>query len=124
LFVQNSEKKSGARLQLGQSGELLVQKYCVGLGWQIKARNWRSHHWEIDLIAYDPRHHELVAVEVKTRTSDRFGSPSLAVKHGKIRSVRLAMGQYCRQHHYFGPWRIDVIAVLPDTIEHFENITW
>jgi putative endonuclease len=54
-----------ARRELGRAGESLAAAHLRGLGFAIVARNQRTRHGEIDLIAFDG--HTLVFAEVKTR---------------------------------------------------------
>ena len=55
-------------------------------GFGVVVRNWRSRSGEIDLVA---RLGDLVVIcEVKTRTSDIFGSPEEAVTVAKARRIR------------------------------------
>lgn len=96
---------------LGQRGEQLAAAYLERTGVRILARNWQCQAGEIDILArYGGK---LVAVEVKTRTSLRFGTPLEAVTPAKRRRlrhlIRLAAVQYG-----IGPGRtrIDAISVL------------
>lgn len=79
---------------------------------------------EIDIVAFDIAADELVFVEVKTRTSAFFGDPSLAVTARKMRSMQRVAAAYCRRHAIDKPYRFDVIAVLPEQVAHFKNVTW
>ena len=59
-------------------------------GYTVLARNWRCRDGEIDLIV--TRDRRIVFCEVKTRSSDAYGSPAASVtlvKQARIR--RLAM---------------------------------
>ena len=57
------------RRALGRLGERLAAAHLQRLGFAIVARNVRTRHGEIDLIAFDGE--VLVFVEVKTRRSRR-----------------------------------------------------
>jgi putative endonuclease len=57
------------RRALGRLGELLAAAHLQRLGFAIVARNVRTRHGEIDLIAFNGE--VLVFVEVKTRRSDK-----------------------------------------------------
>ncbi|MFM7497151.1 MAG: YraN family protein, partial [Bacteroidota bacterium] len=36
---------------LGTRGETLAEAYLIRHGWSIRVKNWRSHPYEIDLVA-------------------------------------------------------------------------
>lgn len=99
---------------LGQAGEDRAAKHLAKQGYRILERNYRTTHGEIDLIAL----HEgtIVFVEVKTRTSDAFGAPELAVTPQKQRRmVKTALGyiKYKKLHQV--PCRFDVVAISDGT---------
>lgn len=79
--------------------------------------------FEVDIIAFDPTHQELVFCEVKTRTASNFGHPSQAINWKKHRSLLKVADKYCQHHPEFQDFRFDVITVSPERIEHFINIT-
>ena len=62
---------------LGRKGERAVEQYLKKAGMQIVCRNFRTPFGEADLIAQD--NDETVFVEVKTRSSNRYGSGAEAV---------------------------------------------
>ena len=66
---------------LGKKGEKLVEKYLKNQGCKILKKNYRTPFGEADLIAQDGD--EIAFIEVKTRTSDGFGSPKEAVVAAK-----------------------------------------
>ena len=95
---------------LGQQGEDRAAKYLVKQGYKILERNYRTRAGEIDLIALDRG--EVVFVEVKTRTSNAFGAPELAVTPQKQqRMIKAALGyiKYKKLHQV--PCRFDVVAI-------------
>jgi putative endonuclease len=57
--------KRDPRHELGRAGESLAAAHLRRCGFAIVARNQRTRHGEIDLIAFDG--HTLVFAEVKTR---------------------------------------------------------
>lgn len=79
---------------------------------------------ELDLVALDQNHQEIVFVEVKTRQSESFGHPSEAVTPKKLRSVRQAAKAYLASKGLRNCYRFDIISVTPAGVEHFENVTW
>lgn len=72
---------------------------------------WKAHSYELDIIAFDVNTGEVVFVEVKTRSSGKWGRPEDAIDRKKIiRTVRAA-NAYLRLHHINYPSRFDVFAV-------------
>ena len=77
-----------ARAELGRIGEDAAEALYRRLGFEVVARNHKTPHGEIDLIARRGR--QLVFCEVKARRSDRCGLPAEAVDHekqGRLRSL-------------------------------------
>lgn len=72
----------------GKAGEEAVASYLKKRLWRVIARNYRSRGGELDIVAY--RFGVLAIVEVKTRSSDAFGSPSDAVTAEKQRRIKSA----------------------------------
>ena len=111
---------------IGNWGEAIASEYLTNHGYCILDRNARTPHGEIDLVARQGT--VTVFVEVKTRTSNRFGPPEAAITEKK-RAHMLAAGQAYLQMHpeLDGDWRLDVIAIQADrsnivsSLVHFEN---
>jgi putative endonuclease len=100
------------RAEIGALGEQLAAEHLTSLGLRIVARNWRCRWGELDLIAAYSAARTVVFVEVKTRTTDRFGGVAQAVTHQKVRRLRRLAGLWLAGQH--GGWaavRIDVIGV-------------
>lgn len=68
--------------KLGKTAENFTAGYLSSKGYKIIDRNFRSKFGEIDLIAI--KDNKLVLIEVKARTSDKFGFPEEAVTPSKI----------------------------------------
>jgi putative endonuclease len=84
--------RSGHRQRLGARGEQLAADWYAARGYQVVARNWRCREGELDLVL--ARDGELVFCEVKTRSSDRFGTPAEAVTPAKQRRLRVLAVRY------------------------------
>ncbi len=76
----------GGRLALGAEGEALAARWYEDNGYEVIDRNWRRREGEIDLIVRRGR--TVVFSEVKTRSSDRFGSGAESVLAAKQRRIR------------------------------------
>ncbi|MBF1070821.1 MAG: YraN family protein, partial [Prevotellaceae bacterium] len=63
--------------ELGRAGENAACQYLIERDYHIVERNWRCHPLEVDIIADDWG--ELVFVEVKTSSDDRWEDPAAAV---------------------------------------------
>ncbi len=114
------------RQRIGRWGEEAAAHYLSNRGYSIRARNVRTPHGEIDIVACLDG--VLVFVEVKTRTNRAFGFPEEAVGSRKQAHMRLAAEHYLQTHPEAGDtWQFDVIAVEGDptgspAITHFENV--
>jgi len=121
---------TNSRQALGRWGETQAAQYLSQLGYQILARNFRTPYGELDLIAQTGAGEsvELVFVEVKTRASQSYGPPEVAVDQRKQAHLIASAEHYLSlQETLPATWRIDVIAITqknphtePELI-HFEN---
>jgi putative endonuclease len=109
---------------LGAAGESRAVKYLTSLDYRIITQNVRLKNAEIDLIAFDVQSNEMVFIEVKTRSTEKFGNPSQAVTRKKLHNLQKVARKYCKEHRVTLDYRFDTIAVLPESIEHFQNISW
>lgn len=96
-------------------GEDKACEYLKKLGFKIIERNYRKSYGEIDIVALDPTTASgqvLVFVEVKTRTSNQFGSPLESITYWKLKSL-LKTAQYYKMTHKNLPesLRIDAVSV-------------
>ena len=71
---------------LGAVGEDIAAAWYEDQGYEILERNWRRREGEVDLIVR--RRRTVAFVEVKTRTSDAFGTGAEAVLPAKQRRIR------------------------------------
>ncbi len=110
---------AGRRIALGSRGEDVAVAWYRQASYEVVARNWRCPDGEIDVVVRSPSGDAIVFCEVKTRTSDRFGSPFEAVTPAKQRRLRLLAARWLRSGHGVtgvpGAARIrfDVAAVTP-----------
>lgn len=100
---------------VGQTGEDLAAGHLLRNGFQIVARNWRFRYWEVDIIA--SRGKFLHFIEVKTRTSHRYGKPEESITREKMNHLRNIAEEYQYQHPEWKFIQFDVMAV---TIMHGE----
>ncbi|MBO6027076.1 MAG: YraN family protein [Bacteroidales bacterium] len=106
---------------LGKIGEDLAVELLIKKGYQILERNWRSGHKEIDIIALDGD--TLVAVEVKTRKSNTYGEPDIAVGVMKQKMLIWAADAYVRYKNLDVDVRFDIVSIVfTDKDKHIEHI--
>lgn len=96
--------------ELGKEGEEEAVRFLTEKGYVIRHRNWHSGKKELDIVA--EYNHELVVVEVKTRTDIVFGNPEDAVTDKKIRHIIASTDAYLRKFAVDLPVRFDIITVI------------
>ena len=108
----------------GQRGEALAAAYLSDRGYTILHRNWRCPGGELDLIV--EKEQTLIFVEVRSRSSRRFGTPEESItpaKQKRLIDLSYTFLQHEQPSHPY--WRIDVVAIdlntTPPTITHLEN---
>jgi putative endonuclease len=118
---------ANARQVLGREGEDVAAEYLKRKGFTILDRNWRCTDGELDIVAVDPRH-VFVAVEVKTRSGTRFGTPLEAVGRKKLRKLRRLTVIWLNAHGIrYDRIRIDVVGIVRDeqggcVVQHEEAV--
>ncbi|MBQ9757940.1 MAG: YraN family protein [Clostridia bacterium] len=94
----------------GRLGEDVAAAYLKKQGYKILAQNYRCKAGEIDIIAKDGE--DLVFVEVKTRSSEQFGTPAEAVTYYKKRSFVNSAKWYMAQNPTELNIRFDIVEVF------------
>jgi putative endonuclease len=113
-------------LALGRTGEDLAADHLRRHGHKILYRNFRAPHGgEVDIVCRDKAHNELVFVEVKTRSSEEFGRPIVAVDRKKRRLIIRGAMTWLRMLDMPDiTFRFDVVEVVmdgPPDVRHIEN---
>jgi putative endonuclease len=119
---------SRVKIDEGIRGEDLAINYLSDKGYDIKDRNFRLKGGEIDIVAI--KNGVLVFVEVKTRTSNQFGTGFDAITPWKLKTL-IKSAQYYKITHQGLPeaMRIDAIAIVLnqdgtcESFEHLENVS-
>lgn len=108
-------------------GERIAALYLRNQGFKILECNFRKGYGELDIIATDKD--TLVFIEVKTRTSSKYGNPLEAITFWKLKSL-IKTAQYYKMTHQKLPdrLRIDAVSVTLiagqiKKIEHIKNIS-
>ena len=108
--TRKNPRPDGRRV-LGARGEALVVSRYLAEGYEVLDRNWRCRQGELDLVVLRDR--ILVFCEVKTRSSDRFGSPIEAITREKRQRIRVLAGRWLDEHKpVVREVRFDVASVL------------
>ncbi len=97
----------------GRLGEDQAARWYRAHRYRLLARNWRCSEGEIDIIV--AKGDVVVFVEVKARTSSRFGSPFDAVTFRKQQTIRTVANRWLASQSAWVPQlRFDVVAVGAD----------
>ncbi|MCX7705200.1 MAG: YraN family protein [bacterium] len=97
--------------ELGLEGEEIAVGFLKGKGYRILERNYRTKAGEIDIIAQKKK--TIIFVEVKTRGSDKFGSPVEAVNNRKLSKLFTVASQYIQKHRFANcSIRFEVVSVV------------
>ena len=104
----------------GIDGETEAAEYLVTKGYKILERNFLAACGEIDLIALDGK--TIVFVEVKKRSTARYGQAKEAVTETKKRKIALTAALYLKAHRKIdAAFRFDVVAIDGDTVTHLKS---
>jgi len=102
-------------------GEEIASKYLRDKGYKIIDKNFRKGYGEIDLIAIDAD--TLVFIEVKTRTSAKFGTPFEQITRYKIKTLERTALFYKKLHPNLPDGlRIDAVSIELDSFNNPSNI--
>ena len=97
-------------VDLGKAGEKAAAELLKRRGYEVVGAGFTARRGEIDLVC---RHgHDLVIVEVKTRSSEAFGSPIEAVGTRKRRALAAAASEYRLLAGWKGPIRYAVVGLI------------
>jgi putative endonuclease len=90
-------------------------------GYEVVARNWRCRDGELDLVLRLGR--TFVFCEVKTRTTDAFGTPAEAVTAQKRARIRRLAARWLEEDAPLRAReiRFDVAAILGGEMEIIEG---
>ncbi len=112
--------------RIGNLGEKIAADFLADLGYQQLDANFNTPYGELDLVFLDQD--MIVFVEVRSRTSNTYGTPESSITAVKLERVQNAALLWLEAHpESVDDWRIDVVAVLlnpqgdPKDIQHFIN---
>ena len=109
-----------ARHRAGVAAEMRAAELLRGQGYRILEHRYRFHRHDVDLIARFGA--TVVFVEVRARSSDRFGSPAESVTGRKQALLVRSAASWLQRHGLPGDTaRFDVVAVQGDRIEWLQG---
>lgn len=124
-FVKNFLTPEGNQIK-GALGEELAVKQMLRMGYEILARNYRSHGGEIDIIAKKDTY--IIFTEVKYRAGRRKGEPCEAVDKRKQDHIIRTAQAFIAEKDIEGDFRFDVAEVLEENgktyFRYTENAFW
>ena len=98
--------------EIGKYGENLAKDFLIKKGYDIIETNFHySKMAEIDIIA--KKNDTIHFVEVKTRTSNSFGTPLEAIDYKKLQSIYHA-GLFYIQKNKYSKFQIDAVGIVLD----------
>lgn len=102
--------KGSGRIGTGKKGEDIAVARLKSEGYEILERNYRCLFGEVDIVARDGD--TIVFVEVKSRRSETYGDPQLAVGPTKQKKLSRVAVKYLEERHLYScNARFDVVAV-------------
>lgn len=106
---------------VGKQYEELAVAYLAEKGMKIVETNFRNRQGEIDIIGYHEGY--LVFTEVKYRRTESAGNPVEAVTRAKQKKICIVADYYRYLHRISDqmPVRYDIIAILKEHIEWYQN---
>ena len=102
--------------EIGKIGEDLATSYLIKEKYKIIQRNFICRQGEIDIIAHDTIKKELVFIEVKTRTNNKYENPSESVNESKQKHI------YKSAEYFVYKNRLEKMQIRFDIIEININI--
>ena len=104
----------------GRIGEAKAFYYLKEHNYKILETNYTCKLGEIDIIA--EKDDVLVFVEIKARTTAKFGLPREAVTAYKQHKIKIVASYYLQKTKNFDKvCRFDVLEILGENINHIQN---
>lgn len=105
---------------IGVKGEELAKQFLLKLKYKIVEQNYTNKLGEIDIIARDGD--ITVFVEVKRRSSTRYGLPREAITPHKQHKIRIVATLYLQKNKLLNSKvRFDCIEILGNELVHIKN---
>ena len=109
------------RQRIGAAAESAAVEFLQSQGLEVLLRNYRLRLGELDIVARD--RNTLVIVEVRKRSSDRYGGAAASVDIRKQIKLRRAASLLLQRRRDLAEYRVrfDVIAVTPRGIDWIQH---
>ncbi len=109
----------------GAEGEKIACDYLLKQGYKILETNYHfSKFAEIDIIAC--KNDTLTFVEVKARTTLKYGHPLEAISKTKLERLYMAITDYLEhKNKKYSKFQLDIISIVGfdnPKIEHLKNV--
>ena len=100
------------RKQLGNNSEAIARQYLEKQGYTLVQQNFRCRSGEIDLIMRQDK--QLVFVEVRSRSSQRYGTPAETVTASKQEKLRRTAAYFLYRNPQLAQCycRFDVVSIV------------
>ncbi len=106
--------------KLGAWGEIVAKNYYQKLGYQILAQNFYTRYGELDLVL--KKNNKILVVEVKTRTSQKFGFGEESVSQKKLQNIYKAWNIFKIQNNIHQICTIEICVIeKKNNIIHLER---
>jgi putative endonuclease len=99
-----------AHNDLGKKGEALAVAWLLQQSFEILHSNWRHSRFEVDVIA--SKKNVLHFIEVKARSSTKFGHPEESVSKKKIQNLMNAAEEFLYQYPEWKRIQYNVLSIL------------
>lgn len=112
--------KAHRSAEIGKLGERIAADYLESKGFAIVDRNWNMPGCgEIDIVAQ--KCGVLHFVEVKTRSSEKYGMPHQAINYHKMRRLYSVVGKYLCEKRLYGITHVlDSISIVLRSAEDYD----
>jgi putative endonuclease len=102
-------KEMNHNQDIGKQGEDIAVAFLIKNGFTILHRNWRFSHLEVDIFA--SKNGMLHIIEVKTRTTYKYGNPEEQITTKKFRLLQDAAVIYQELFPAFTKIQFDIVAI-------------
>lgn len=99
---------------VGREAESRVVDHLIRQGFRLIGQNWRTRWCEIDIVMQKKQ--TVYFIEVKHRTSDRWGDGLDYITPHKLRQMRFAAELWLAEHDWDGDAQLAAVGVSPTLV--------